>query len=122
MHERRLRFTNYVEDPQGNSMDIDWTLGTLFDSAVRLHRSQDNLLMPHYNPLEHVHCQSFSCSITYRRMLATSRLLQQTVVTDTALTRCCRYTGHTLFCHALEVNYKTYKCLYLYHHVRLMLM
>lgn len=27
MHERRLRFTNYVEDPQGNSMDIDWTLG-----------------------------------------------------------------------------------------------
>ena len=27
MQERRLRFTNYVEDPQGNSMDIDWTLG-----------------------------------------------------------------------------------------------
>lgn len=27
MHERRLRFTNYVEDPQGNAMDIDWTLG-----------------------------------------------------------------------------------------------
>ena len=27
MHERRLRFTNYVEDPQGNSMDVDWTLG-----------------------------------------------------------------------------------------------
>ena len=27
MHERRLRFTNYVEDSRGNSMDIDWTLG-----------------------------------------------------------------------------------------------
>ncbi|DBA73920.1 TPA: hypothetical protein ACH3X2_009569 [Trebouxia sp. C0005] len=29
MQERRLRFTNYVEDPQGNSMDIDWTLGAV---------------------------------------------------------------------------------------------
>ena len=27
MHERRLRFTNYVEDPQGHAMDVDWTLG-----------------------------------------------------------------------------------------------
>lgn len=33
MQERRLRFTNYVEDPQGNSMDIDWTLG---DSRICL--------------------------------------------------------------------------------------
>ncbi len=33
MQERRLRFTNYVEDPQGNSMDIDWTLG---DSPICL--------------------------------------------------------------------------------------
>lgn len=72
MHERRLRFTNYVEDPQGNSMDIDWTLGTILDSAVRLHLSQDYLLKPYHNPLEHKHCQSFKCSITYRRMLATS--------------------------------------------------
>lgn len=27
MQERRLRFTNYVQDPQGNLMDVDWTLG-----------------------------------------------------------------------------------------------
>lgn len=41
MHERRLRFTNYVEDPQGNAMDIDWTLGR-----------QDVLSLP----LTHPHC------------------------------------------------------------------
>ena len=33
MHERRLRFTNYVQDPQGNAMDVDWTLG-MQDDAV----------------------------------------------------------------------------------------
>ena len=68
MHERRLRFTNYVEDPQGNSMDIDWTLGTIFDSAVRLHLSQDSLLMLCYNLCSTctvIACCSFSCSITY---------------------------------------------------------
>ena len=27
MQERRLRFSNYVQDPQGNLMDVDWTLG-----------------------------------------------------------------------------------------------
>ena len=40
MHERRLRFTNYVEDPEGNSMDIDWTLGQppiTDDHASNLH-------------------------------------------------------------------------------------
>lgn len=32
MQERRLRFTNYVQDPQGNLMDVDWTLGLLSQS------------------------------------------------------------------------------------------
>ena len=32
MQERRLRFTNYVQDPQGNLMDVDWTLGTPLQS------------------------------------------------------------------------------------------
>lgn len=39
MHERRLRFTNYVQDPQGNAMDVDWTLGRLHAAASCSHLS-----------------------------------------------------------------------------------
>jgi len=39
MHERRLRFTNYVEDPQGRSTDIDWTLGMVSPLSPSVHET-----------------------------------------------------------------------------------
>ena len=39
MHERRLHFTNYVRDPQGNAMDVDWTLGMQDDAVSCSHLS-----------------------------------------------------------------------------------
>lgn len=50
MHERRLRFTNYVEDPQGRSTDIDWTLGrvSLSEGSMHLNRGPIEALDLHF--------------------------------------------------------------------------
>ena len=95
MHERRLRFTNYVEDPHGNSMDIDWTLGTVFlisAFTVRLHSFQDNLLLSCCNRFwsmpSVIACCLFNASMTYLRTLLTSTCFVSRTWRAAACTAC----------------------------------
>ncbi|KAL3136987.1 hypothetical protein ABBQ32_006584 [Trebouxia sp. C0010 RCD-2024] len=68
MHERRLRFTNYVEDPQGRSTDIDWTLGAVVVQAALAQASsadRHSFLQPYDHALHTGRGSAFEHSLAF---------------------------------------------------------